>query len=217
MAAAVRGAKRSLRAELKQRLRALSDEERRRQSLFVTQQVLAHSHYQKASRVAVFLSMPDEVRTEDIVLDVFRRGKACFIPRYRPGSRHMDMVRLASPQELAGLPRTAWNIPQPPEDDPREEALAGGGLDLIFMPGLGFDGSGRRLGRGGGYYDAYLRRCREQQAARPYTLALAFREQLCPQVPVDEDDEPVDEVLYEGCRAPGAGAAAGAQPDTASE
>lgn len=39
MAAAVRGAKRSLRAELKQRLRALSDEERRRQSLLVTQQV----------------------------------------------------------------------------------------------------------------------------------------------------------------------------------
>ena len=72
-----------------------------------------------------------------------------------------------------------------------------GGLDLIFMPGLGFDKHGNRLGRGRGYYDAYLRRCLQQQDVPPYTMALAFREQICPQVPVDENDMKVDEVLYE--------------------
>ncbi|XP_034523677.1 5-formyltetrahydrofolate cyclo-ligase [Ailuropoda melanoleuca] len=72
-----------------------------------------------------------------------------------------------------------------------------GGLDLIFMPGLGFDRHGNRLGRGRGYYDAYLKRCLEQQDVRPYTMALAFREQICLQVPVDENDMKVDEVLYE--------------------
>nr|XP_045757794.1 5-formyltetrahydrofolate cyclo-ligase [Mirounga angustirostris] len=72
-----------------------------------------------------------------------------------------------------------------------------GGLDLIFMPGLGFDKQGNRLGRGRGYYDTYLKRCLEEQDVRPYTMALAFREQICPQVPVDENDMKVDEVLYE--------------------
>uniref|UniRef100_A0A673TLC0 5-formyltetrahydrofolate cyclo-ligase n=1 Tax=Suricata suricatta TaxID=37032 RepID=A0A673TLC0_SURSU len=73
-----------------------------------------------------------------------------------------------------------------------------GGLDLIFMPGLGFDKHGNRLGRGKGYYDAYLTRCLQQQrGAKPYTMALAFREQMCLQVPVDEHDVRVDEVLYE--------------------
>lgn len=65
------------------------------------------------------------------------------------------------------------------------------------MPGLGFDRDGNRLGRGRGYYDTYLRRCLQQQERRPYTLALAFREQVCLRVPVDEHDVKVDEVLYE--------------------
>ncbi|XP_030174415.1 5-formyltetrahydrofolate cyclo-ligase, partial [Lynx canadensis] len=72
-----------------------------------------------------------------------------------------------------------------------------GGLDLIFVPGLGFDKHGNRLGRGKGYYDSYLTRCLQQRDSKPYTVALAFREQMCLWVPVDEHDVRVDEVLYE--------------------
>ncbi|KAI5237385.1 5-formyltetrahydrofolate cyclo-ligase isoform X2 [Manis pentadactyla] len=198
MAAAVaRGAKRSLRAELKQRLQAMSTEERLRQSCLLTEKVIAHSQYQKSKRISIFLSMQDEVETEEIIKDIFRQGKTCFIPRYQFQSNHMDMVKLASAAEISSLPKTSWNIAQPGEDEVREEALSTGGLDLIFMPGLGFDRDGNRLGRGRGYYDAYLRRCLQQQEHRPYTMALAFREQVCLQVPVDEHDMKVDEVLYE--------------------
>lgn len=196
-AAAASGAKRSLRAELKQRLRALSAEERLRQSRLLAQKVIAHSQYQKSQRISIFLSMQDEIETDEIIKDIFRRGKTCFIPRYRFQSNHMDMVRLASPEEIASLPKTSWNIPQPGEDEAREEALSTGGLDLIFMPGLGFDKQGNRLGRGRGYYDAFLKRCEQHQQAKPYTMALAFKEQICDRVPVDEHDVKVDEVLYE--------------------
>ncbi|XP_040824836.1 5-formyltetrahydrofolate cyclo-ligase isoform X1 [Ochotona curzoniae] len=195
-AAAVSGAKRSLRAELKQRLRAISSEERLRQSRLLTQKVLAHSQYQQSKRISIFLSMPDEIETEEIIKDIFRQGKTCFIPRYRFQSNHMDMVKLESLEEISLLPKTSWNIHQPSESDAREEALSTGGLDLIFMPGLGFDRHGHRLGRGKGYYDTYLQRCL-QQGGKPYTIALAFREQICPQVPVDNSDVSVDEVLYE--------------------
>uniref|UniRef100_A0A452SIT3 5-formyltetrahydrofolate cyclo-ligase n=3 Tax=Ursus americanus TaxID=9643 RepID=A0A452SIT3_URSAM len=196
-AVAVSSAKRSLRAELKQRLRAMSAEERLRQSRLLAQKVMAHSQYQKSRRISIFLSMQDEVETKEIIQDIFQQGKTCFIPRYQIQSSHMDMVKLASPEEISSLPRTSWNIHQPGEDEVREEALSTGGLDLIFMPGLGFDRHGNRLGRGRGYYDAYLKRCLEQQDVRPYTMALAFREQICLQVPVDENDMKVDEVLYE--------------------
>lgn len=72
-----------------------------------------------------------------------------------------------------------------------------GGLDLILMPGLGFDKNGNRLGRGKGFYDLYLQRCMSHPKGKPYTIALAFKEQLCEQVPVDDSDIHIDEVLYE--------------------
>lgn len=86
--------------------------------------VMAHSQYQKSKRISIFLSMPDEIETEEIIKDIFRRGKTCFIPRYRFQSNHMDMVRLASPEEISALPKTSWNIHQPREDEVREEALS---------------------------------------------------------------------------------------------
>ncbi|XP_068427835.1 5-formyltetrahydrofolate cyclo-ligase [Clinocottus analis] len=196
--AALRAAKQALRKEIKRRVAALSDDEKHRQSHELSRKLLTHPRYLSCERIAVFLSMDDEVRTEEIIEDVFRRGKSCFIPRYERNG-HMDMLRMRSLQDMRALPRTDWSIQQPAEEDQsREEALDGGGLDLILMPGLGFDRLGRRLGRGKGFYDGYLQRCSALPGAKPYTIALAFSQQLCAEIPVDHNDVLIDEVLYEG-------------------
>ncbi|CAL8404616.1 unnamed protein product [Boreogadus saida] len=197
--AALRAAKQALRRDIKQRVAALSEQEKQRQSKVVSQKLFDHPKYASCDRIAVFLSMHDEVRTEEIIQDLFAQGKTCFIPKYQStASNHMDMLRLHSMQDMETLPLTSWNIKQPSDDDfTREEALATGGLDLILMPGLGFDRAGNRLGRGKGFYDSYLERCVRHARGKPYTVALAFREQLCPDVPVDDNDVLIDEVLYE--------------------
>ncbi|XP_039215182.1 5-formyltetrahydrofolate cyclo-ligase isoform X2 [Crotalus tigris] len=196
--AALNAAKRALRAELKRRLKELSQAEKLRQSRLLAGKVMAHPRYLASQRIAVFLSMPDEVQTNEIIKDVFQKGKACFIPWYKPQSSHMDMVKLASYEEIASLPLTSWNIHQPAEGDVREDALAvADGLDLILMPGLGFDQTGNRLGRGKGYYDTFLQRCQQHPKGKPYTIALAFQEQMCSMVPVSETDMKVDEILFE--------------------
>ncbi|CAL1603365.1 unnamed protein product [Knipowitschia caucasica] len=196
MAAAVRAAKQSLRREIKKRVAALSESEKQRQSLAVCHKLLSHPRYVSSERVAVFLSMADEVRTDSIISHMFSVGKTCFIPRYQHGSSHMDMLRLGSQADIQDLPTTSWNIQQPAEDLAGEEALDTGGLDLILMPGLGFDLSGRRLGRGKGFYDTYLERCMAHPRGKPYTIALAYREQMCESVPVDQRDVLIDEVLF---------------------
>ncbi|XP_030580068.1 5-formyltetrahydrofolate cyclo-ligase [Archocentrus centrarchus] len=195
---ALRAAKQALRKEVKQRVAALSEDEKRRQSLVVSQKLLRHPKYMSSQRIAVFLNMNDEVYTQEIIKDMFKCGKSCFIPRYESTSRHMDMLKLSSLQDMETLPLTSWNIRQPAKNDSsREEALASGGLDLILMPGLGFDRAGNRLGRGKGFYDNYLERCKKHPKGKPYTIALAFKEQLCQEVPVDDHDVLIDEVLYE--------------------
>lgn len=51
----------------------------------------------------------------------------------------MDMLQVHSMEDVAGLPLTPWNIPQPPSPEGRENPLTSGrGLDLILVPGLGF-------------------------------------------------------------------------------
>ncbi|XP_076012406.1 5-formyltetrahydrofolate cyclo-ligase [Genypterus blacodes] len=197
--AALRAVKQSLRKEVKRKLSALSHEEKMRQSAVVSQKLLNHPKYVACKRIAVFLSMHDEVCTEEIIKDVFKEGKSCFIPKYHStGSSHMDMLQLTNLQDMQQLPLTTWNIRQPADDDAsRLEALSSGGLDLILMPGLGFDLAGRRLGRGKGFYDSYLERCSRHPGGKPYTLALAFKEQLCEEIPVDDNDVLINEVLYE--------------------
>lgn len=90
-------------------------------------QLFKHPKYVRCKRIAVFLSMKDEVCTKEIIKDVFQRGKSCFIPRYEINSNRMDMLKLNSLNEMETLPLTSWNIRQPAENDSsREEALATG-------------------------------------------------------------------------------------------
>lgn len=60
---------------------------------------------------------------------------------------------------------------------------------------LSYYGSGKRLGHGMGYYDKYLKRCFQKQSIKPYLVAVGFKEQIQEDIPVNDDDVPVDIVL----------------------
>ena len=62
-------------------------------------------------------------------------------------------------------------IPEPP----LAETLAARNLSVVFLPLLGFDRHGTRLGSGAGYYDrAFAFRRRRQSWHRPLLVGLAF-------------------------------------------
>ncbi len=104
----------------------------------------------------------------------------------------MEMVLLRDLKDYESLPLTKWNIRQPPEgDEMREVADASRQLDLVLVPGLAFTTAGERLGRGRGYYDAFLASCSADVAV----VALAFDEQMVEQVPAGEKDFRVQRVV----------------------
>ncbi|XP_013410707.1 5-formyltetrahydrofolate cyclo-ligase [Lingula anatina] len=191
----IRAAKNALRKEIKKKIACLSDEEKKRQSEIVTRKLFQMPQYQSSQRVSVFLNMHDEIHTLPIVKNLLENNKKCYIPRYIGTT--MDMVRLLSLQDYEDLPVTSWKIKQPADDEQREDAITTGGLDLILVPGLSFTKDGDRLGRGKGYYDTYLSRCEKDTNKKPYTIALAYKEQVLESVPTDELDFRIDTVLYE--------------------
>ncbi len=78
-------------------------------------------------------------------------------------------------------------FPEPSTDAP---LVAFDEIDLVFVPGLGFDPTGQRIGYGAGYYDRTLPRC-----TRAKKVGIAFDLQLVAEVPVRQGDVPVDVVV----------------------
>ncbi len=66
-------------------------------------------------------------------------------------------------------------------------------LDAILVPGIAFTRAGRRLGRGGGYYDRLLARC----SPRTARIGVCFDCQIVDDLPAEAHDQPVDVVITE--------------------
>jgi len=80
--------------------------------------------------------------------------------------------------------------------EPPAEAPLVAELDVILVPGLGFDAAGHRLGQGGGFYDRLLASLRSTPRA-PLAVGVAFAAQLVDALPVDAWDQPVDALVSE--------------------
>lgn len=60
---------------------------------------------------------------------------------------------------------------------------------IIFVPGLAFDRSGGRVGRGKGYFDKYL------ENYNGIKVGVCFSEQLVSSLPIEEHDQPMNYVV----------------------
>jgi len=184
--------KQILRQQFRQLLKTMSDDDRIRQSIGVTQRVVQHPKYLEAKRISVYVNLTNEISTRQIIENAFRMKKLVFIPRY--DSNSMEMIRIHSLDDLDSLPKTKWNIAQPSLDD-RTREIANGNLDLILTPGLAFSNDGSRLGHGKAFYDRFLRKC----SIQTYTIGLAFRQQIVSngEIPMSETDVRLHEILVD--------------------
>ncbi|HVV15712.1 MAG TPA: 5-formyltetrahydrofolate cyclo-ligase [Polyangia bacterium] len=93
----------------------------------------------------------------------------------------------------AALVRGRFGLFEPPPEAAEIEPPA---LDVVVVPGVAFDGSGRRLGFGGGYYDRTFGADAVAER-RPPLIGLCFDLQVVPRCPAGPDDVAVDVVVTE--------------------
>jgi 5-formyltetrahydrofolate cyclo-ligase len=193
---AVSHPKASLRREIKKRLSLLSREDFRRQGEVAAALLRESPLWTHCESLFLFLSLPRELDTGPLVETALGAGKRVFAPRLEGGRLEAAPLAGGSPEGGPGemsfyriLPPGGPGSPEPGpfgirEPPPLEAPGPGDFPALILVPGLAFDPQGRRLGRGGGYYDRFL-------AAPPgpcRTLGLCMPCQLVPEVPVDPWD-----------------------------
>lgn len=136
-----------------------------------------------AGTVAAYVSLPGEVDTTALLGELHRSGVTVLLPALRADGSLTWRVADRSTPLVVGRRGTR----EPPDGaDPAELSDA----DVIVVPGLAFDPSGGRLGRGGGSYDRAL------AAERPGTvIALAPDEAVVDRVPAEAHDRRVDVVV----------------------
>ncbi|MDD2472387.1 MULTISPECIES: 5-formyltetrahydrofolate cyclo-ligase [unclassified Methanoculleus] len=136
--------------------------------------------------VMVYVSKPQEVRTDDLIIDLNRRGVRVVVPLIERETRSLRLSYLPDPAVL--VPST-FNVPEPIG---HELPARPGDIGVVVIPMLAFDARGNRLGYGAGYYDRFLCRCPHAQK-----IGIAFSCQQAQSIPVDENDVKMDYIVTE--------------------
>jgi 5-formyltetrahydrofolate cyclo-ligase len=178
--------KNQLRDELLSARLRLAPDERARRSRAACEWVTALPEFVEARTIALYAAAGAEVDPAPLAEAALARRKRIAFPRLDPDSRVLSFIACA-PADLVPGARGVRAPPPGAAPLPLEE------LDLVVVPGVAFDLHGRRLGRGGGYYDATL----ALLPARTLRVALAFDLQIVPEVPGEPHDAEVHLIATE--------------------
>jgi 5-formyltetrahydrofolate cyclo-ligase len=165
-------ARRALRASLNARRRQLSAGERAEASQRVAHNVDRALQLQGHWRIAAYAALPWELDAGPLIALAESRGCRIYLPRI-DRQRNSRRMRFVTRHRHSRCNRLGI-------DEPEGGATIGARwLDVVFLPLVGFDRRGLRLGSGGGFYDrafAFRQLRHAWHAPRLIGLAYAFQE-----------------------------------------
>ena len=174
--------KKELRRSIRERKRAMTEEEIVSRSEKLAELFAASEAYKNAKTIYGYLPYNQEVRTVPMLEQALKDGKRVAVPKC-----YGDEMKFIFMEDLSLVEKGYANIPEPIADEP----IADDETALVLMPGLAFDPQGHRCGYGGGFYDKFLSR----EPDHP-TLALCYEFQMLPHLETEEHDIPVDYVIW---------------------
>ena len=171
-----------LRRAIRERKRAMTEEEIVSRSEKLAALFLASEAYKNAGTIYGYLPYNQEVRTVPMLQQALKDGKKVAVPKC-----YGDQMEFIYLEDLTQVEKGYADIPEPIADGP----IARDKTALVLMPGLAFDPQGHRIGYGGGFYDKYL----SAEPGHP-TLALCYEFQMLPHLETEDHDIPVDTVIW---------------------
>ena len=173
--------KKAVRQMVRAEIAKLSSEEKNRLSADIFTKICRLEILQRASTVALFVSLADEPQTASAI-EQLSLHKRVVVPRIE--GDEMEFYDISE-----GLERGAFGIMEPTAATPIEPSE----IDVMVVPGVVFTRHGARCGRGKGFYDKYLSR----NGFRAYTIGVCYPCQIVDELPSEPHDKPLDEVIYE--------------------
>jgi 5-formyltetrahydrofolate cyclo-ligase len=182
--------RKALRKELRARRRGIPAAIRTEAERRVALNVQRRFPLRPGQRVALYAPLPEELGLEPLIELLRRHAAFIYLPRLVDRRKR----RMHFAPALGAMTTNRLGILEPLDS----EWVAVRQLDLVFLPLVGFDAEGMRLGMGAGYYDrafSFLRLRRIWH--RPKLIGLAFAVQRVPSLLRAPHDVLLDAVVTE--------------------
>ncbi len=178
-----------IRRQLIERRNLLTVEEIRDKSSAIVERLKETGRLEKAETIMAYMCMKSEVITRELIGNILAEGRTVCLPIVIEKEKKLKIYRIESID--SDVVPGAFGIYEPLQLP--ERRINPADIDLVFVPGVGFDIRKNRIGFGGGYYDRFLSRL------RPETLkiGLSFDCQVIHELPVEKFDVKMDIIITE--------------------
>lgn len=160
---------------------SLTEKERQRAALLLTERICGHQWFYLSDVILGFVSYGSEIDTTGILQEAIAGGKQVFVPKVT--GEDMIFYRIRSLEELEegykGIREPVGNTEVFKYCCEQSEKV------LMLMPGAVFDKKRNRIGYGKGFYDRYLA---DKEALQLRTIAVGYSCQQVDSLPCDEWD-----------------------------
>jgi len=177
----------ALRKQMSARLAGQSAADVRAKSAAIWERLSVLREFAGAVRPLVYVSQAPEVDTHGLIRQLLAMGRNVCVPWFDVASGRYAAAGLRDFDTELATGRFGILEPKPGAIRP----AAADQIDVVLAPGLAFDETGNRLGRGMGYFDRLL------QETRGTRVALAFDFQLLGEVPTEAHDTRMDFIVTE--------------------
>jgi 5-formyltetrahydrofolate cyclo-ligase len=171
----------AIRQDMSRRRDAMSLDEVLTLSQVIEDRLFACQEFLVCRDVMFYLSLGNEVRTDEMIKHSLDEGKRVYVPRLVTRERRLEVCEITDMDQEFEL--GSYNIREPSHLN--SKVVSPSKIDAVIAPGLAFDFSGRRVGFGGGYFDWLLK----QLPKEVLRLAVAYGFQMVDSVPQDPWDE----------------------------
>ncbi|MCK9535542.1 MAG: 5-formyltetrahydrofolate cyclo-ligase [Pseudomonas sp.] len=181
-----------LRSVLRQRRRSLSPSQQAQAAQQLYRQLVQHPLFLRAQHIALYIAGDGEIDPQPLIREAWRRGKQVYLPvlpHWPQTAMVFQRVRPIQPWE-----KNRFGILQPRWCTADQRAVWT--LDAVFLPLVGFDRCGGRLGMGGGFYDRCFAALHQRDhLITPQRIGLAHECQRVECVPLAPWDVPLHAVV----------------------
>ena len=179
--------KKKLRKILTQKRSLIKKNSKKEFSLQVFNKLIESINFDEIKYVASFISIRSEISTNQLNEKIIELKKTLSFPVIQKNSQELIFKKFLSNENFK---LGKYDIPEPISEN--KEILP----QLFFVPCLGFDLNGYRVGYGGGFYDKTFAKFKRLNL-KFYTVGFSFDDQKQKEIPRENFDYKLDFVLTE--------------------